>query len=112
MNYKAYLKQDGEGCDYTIGCAQTVINIEANTMPEAFTKLYNIIAESYTGDRSLGYCELYEVNQIITLNLEKWYKMIENSEKSDYQIQIEKEEKELYLKLKEKFGDYTLIESK
>lgn len=39
MIYKAYLKQQGEGCDYTIGCAQTVIEIEAQNIDEAKQKL-------------------------------------------------------------------------
>jgi hypothetical protein len=43
MEYKAYLKQNGEGCDYTIGCGQTVISIDAQNVLEAKQKLYQKI---------------------------------------------------------------------
>lgn len=29
MKYYAYLKQEGEGCDYTIGCGNTLITLNA-----------------------------------------------------------------------------------
>lgn len=32
MKYYAYLKQKGEGCDYTIGCAQTIITMNSLQM--------------------------------------------------------------------------------
>jgi len=65
MIYKAYLKQSGEGCDYTIGCAQTIIDIEAQSIDEAKQKLYQEIEESYTGEQELELCELYEINEVV-----------------------------------------------
>ena len=43
MKYKAYLKQDGEGCDYTIGCGQTIVELQANNKEEAKEKLTQLI---------------------------------------------------------------------
>jgi len=71
MFYKAYLKQRGDGCDYTIGCAQTVVDIDAKNIDEASLKLLQIIKESYSGDRELEYYELYEINKVIVCSSPK-----------------------------------------
>lgn len=71
--YKAYLVQSGEGCDYTIGCAQTVINIEANNMEEAKEKLTEIIKEEYYDFQELESAELYECNQVFKMPLNDIY---------------------------------------
>jgi hypothetical protein len=30
MKYVAYLKQDGEGCDYTIGCGLEMVKLKSD----------------------------------------------------------------------------------
>lgn len=59
MNYYAYLKQKGEGCDYTIGCGNTLIRIEANSDKEAISKLSEIIEERYSDDPELSNVSLF-----------------------------------------------------
>lgn len=54
MKYYAYLKQKGEGCDYTIGCGNTLIDIEAKNDDEARAKLSEIIKEEYIDDTTLS----------------------------------------------------------
>ena len=54
MKYFAYLKQKGEGCDYTIGCAQTLISFDANDDDDAKQKLSERIQEEYTGEFELS----------------------------------------------------------
>lgn len=54
MKYFAYLKQKGEGCDYTIGCAQTLITFDANDDDDAKQKLSERIQEEYTGEFELS----------------------------------------------------------
>jgi hypothetical protein len=104
MTYKAYLKQYAEGCDYTIGCAQTVIEIEAKNINEAKQKLFEEIQENYTWDKKLEFCELYEIKKTVICNLKEWYNqiyeaanIIENKRKED----LERKE---YERLKLKFG--------
>jgi len=94
MIYKAYLKQYGEGCDYTIGCAQTVINIEAQSLDDAKEKLYQEI-KGYVGELELELCELYEINNVVVCDLKEWYKRI-----YDAGYAIEQQRKE-YLEHKE-----------
>lgn len=60
MRYYAYLKQSGEGCDYTIGCAQTLITIEAENDSEAKEKLADEIMENYHGETELSKVLLFK----------------------------------------------------
>lgn len=60
MKYYAYLKQKGEGCDYTIGCAQTIRTFEANDDDDAKLKLSDIILEDYTGETELSKVLLFK----------------------------------------------------
>lgn len=53
MKYYAWLKQRGEGCDYTIGCGSTLVTIDANGDDEAREKLKELIIEQYYGETEL-----------------------------------------------------------
>ena len=104
MKYKAYLTQEGEGCDYTIGCAQTVIDIHANNIGDAKQKLIEIIEEDYNCfEYSLSGAEIYECNQIHIMPIKEIYNEIDAKEMEREQKRIEEEELKQYLKLKEKF---------
>lgn len=105
MIYKAYLRQSGEGCDYTIGCAQTVIEIEAQSIDEAKQKLYQKIEEIYTGEWELELCELYEINEVVICDLKEWYKRIDDAEYAIEQQRKEDLERKEYERLKAKFGE-------
>lgn len=105
MTYKAYLKQIGEGCDYSIGCAQTVISIEAKDIEEAKTKLKEIIKEEYYDERSLETCELYEINKIVDINVGEIYaEMIEELNTYNEELMKERERME-YERLKRKYEE-------
>jgi hypothetical protein len=104
MIYKAYLKQCGEGCDYTIGCAQRVIEIEAQSIDEAKQKLYQEIEENYTGELELELCELYEINEVVVCDLKEWYKRIDDAEYAIEQQRKEDLERKEFERLKAKFG--------
>ena len=104
MIYKAYLIQSGEDCDYTIGCAQTVIDIEAQSIDEAKQKLYQEIEESYTGEQDLELCELYEINEVVICDLKEWYKRIDDAEYAIEQQRKEDLERKEFERLKAKFG--------
>ena len=43
MKFIAVLKQQGEGCDYSIECGKTTIEIDANTLEEFLSCLANEI---------------------------------------------------------------------
>jgi hypothetical protein len=104
MKYKAYLKQSGEGCDYTIGCAQKVINIEATNMEEAKQKLAKKLPDYGVSERPIETAEIYEVNTVFAFDTNAFYDEIENKDKLEAQrIQDEVERRE-YERLKRKFG--------
>ena len=76
MIYKAYLKQSGEGCDYTIGCGRTMITIIATDIEDAKIKLIEEIEDNYSGDQKLVLCELYEINEVFTCDLDEIYNVV------------------------------------
>jgi len=73
MIYKAYLKQLGEGCDYTISCGKTVIDINANNEEEAVQELYREIEENYIGEHELEFCELYRIDRVVVYDNNQLY---------------------------------------
>jgi hypothetical protein len=101
--YKAYLKQSGEGCDYTIGCAQTVVGFLAENMESAHLRLKEIIMDEYTGERQLDSANIYEVTEEVSVNLETLYAEYNEMQRAaaqGYKLQKEREE---YERLKNKF---------
>jgi len=95
-HYKAYLKQAGEGCDYTIECGTKVIDIHAGTIEEAQIILMDIIKTEYSFDElSLSKVELYEIENIISIDMKKFYKDLSDLKK------IEKQKKQDDLDKKE-----------
>jgi len=102
--YIAYIKQDGEGCDYTIGCAQTVKRFEANSFEEAEIKLKEIIDEDYSNEEfRLEFAELFEINKNKEIDLEALYNQIDNKEEQEQQKLQEQKERKEYERLKNKF---------
>ena len=106
MEYKAYLKQSGEGCDYTIGCAQLVINIEANNIEEAKHKLSLIIIDDYGqfDEVSLSSAELYEVNEVFKMPVEEIYAKNNELKRKNTEIEQEKLDAIEFERLKKKFN--------
>ncbi|HMT02306.1 MAG TPA: hypothetical protein PKD00_03200 [Burkholderiales bacterium] len=103
--YKAYLQQDGIGCDYTIGCSQTVIDIKANSMEEARLKLELEIQENYSHyDMRLKNAELYDVVQVISLNMNHIYTQYDKAKNKEIQLLKEEKEREEYERLKAKYN--------
>jgi hypothetical protein len=103
MKYKAYLKQAAEGCDYTIGCAQTVIDIEASNIVEAKELLFNKIKKNYTGEYKLESCEIYEINEIEICDLDTWYSTISIEKQQEKQALIDARDRIEYERLRKKF---------
>lgn len=106
MIFKAYLRT-GAACDYTIGCGQTVITIsDVKNSSEAQLKLKEIIKEEYSSyDYRIENCELYEINEVIQINLSKMYSEIENEKLLEEERKENIKEYNEYLRLKEKFKE-------
>lgn len=91
MKFIAILRQEGEGCDYTIGCGINVIQFEAEDYIEAAKKLKLIVYENYNNDdarlKSLIY---YHVDGTYDTDIKKWY-----DEFATLKVQKIEKEKEL-----------------
>lgn len=92
--FVAYLKQKGEGCDYTIGCARTLITIDADNMDDAKDKMIEKIKEEFQGETELSSCIIYEVSNEIKLPLNSIYKEIEDEKKLKKQKKRRRKRKE------------------
>jgi len=102
--YKANISE-GQGCDYTIACGETVIEVGASTMDEAREKIISIIREEYSHpERRLQYCELYEVSDIFSVDLKQLYESIDEAKGVTEQLQRDNEERAEFERLKNKFG--------
>jgi hypothetical protein len=105
MKYKAYLKQEGYGCDYTIACGINVIDITANNIDEATEQVSDYIFTNYCEDVKLESCEIYEINQIVKIDLVDIYnkKRLHDEEIELYKIELDELKK--YQELKAKYGN-------
>ncbi len=111
--FLAYLNQ-GQGCDYTIGCGFKIIQLEAGTHEEALKELQEKIVgqwneddkrfyEGYTGESALETATLYDVSNITCVPIEKWYKEArEQEEYAKNKVNEQNEKKELQ-RLKKKY---------
>jgi len=105
MKYKAYLKQDGEGCDYTIGCGQIVVEINASNIDEAKQTLTELISENYSqSDERIVSCDLYEINEVFTIDVGGIYSHKEILEEEQKQKQTLEEDKKEFERLKAKLS--------
>jgi endonuclease III-like uncharacterized protein len=105
MKYIAILRQDGEGCDYTIGCGINTIEFEANDALEAGLKLKEIVRENYNNsEKKLKSAVYYEIKAGYTCDLPKWYSAFETENlKRVMEEQTRKELLELE-RLQQKYG--------
>lgn len=103
MKYYAHLVQKGEGCDYTIGCANTLIEIDAISDEEAIKKLSEEIKESFTYDRELSSVKLFK--EEIPFDLESVYSEFNSYKDSENKRLRHLKDREEYERLKSKFGE-------
>ena len=104
--YIAVIYGIGEGCDYTIACNQTIKIVEAENEQEVLQKVledYDQIEDRVGCKAVIDNVEIYELkNDGVQFNnlADKFYK-----EKEIYKNKLkEKNDRELYEKLKRKFG--------
>jgi len=104
--FVVFIKQDGEGCDYTIACGRNLLTIEANDIEEAELKVSDIIKEEYFDEQSLYHCIIYEVCDELKVNLKQIYKEMDDDKKSEEEKKQEEKEKREYERLVKKFGEF------
>lgn len=103
--YKVYIKERSEGCDYTIGCARTILTIQAESMSEAKEKFAEEVKENHSHrEGRLKSAEIFEVAESVSIDMEEVYKRIDDDEYNERQTQAEAKERAEYERLKSKFG--------
>lgn len=102
--YIAYLDQ-GQGCDYTIGCGKKVISIDAESIEDAREKLINIICTEYYNDEyRLTNVVLYEINTFLVMSPEFIYDKFNTIKMLEKQREIDAKERAEFERLKSKFA--------
>lgn len=105
MNFVAYLKQIGEGCDYTIGCGQKLIPLNAQSWDEARAEMRRLMAENYSHDESrLEAVTIYEVKTALRIPVDYWYSEIEDEEAQEQAARDKEQRRSEYERLKREFG--------
>lgn len=107
-HYALYLEQEGEGCDYTIGCGRNLQHLRASTLEEAKVEAKEIVvgdADGYGGhfDES----EVHRatlVSLVSDLPVEKWYAEHAAAQKQRKQTDAEAKEKAELARLLAKHG--------
>lgn len=102
MKYYAYLKQHGEGCDYTIGCGNTLITIEADNDDDARVKLSEEISENYYGEQELEGVKLFK--ELIDFDMESVYSDMKASKEESKNKMQHIKDMEDFERLKKKLG--------
>lgn len=103
MKYGVFLKESGEGCDYTIGCGQTFRVLKSTTLEdatiEARTEIFDTTYISNYDRRTLQQAFLVEIKEDLTAFCGLATKQKEQDrdaeEKAQKRAQIEKLRKEL-----------------
>jgi len=108
----AYLKQKSYGCDYTIDCGSTLIELSATAKEKAIEELKELIVGEYSdGERNEGYWEesalksvcFYEVSLAENMPVSQWYAEAIESDKLQEEKKVKNEEYAEYERLKNKF---------
>ena len=115
--YIAYIKQDGEGCDYTIACGYKLIELRGGTIEEAREDLMKRMSPhgwddeddedydtSYSGEQALESATIYEVTSEEEFDTDEFYKSFKEREKLSKQDAADRKEREEYQRLHNKFG--------
>ncbi len=109
--------QQGEGCDYSIGCGTCFDTIQADSMKDAVKKLTAISEDGDDSDESLAstfdqeertlkLCIVFPMDSSkdITEDFERSWSEMEKKKELEKDAEEEENEKEEYQRLKKKFG--------
>lgn len=101
MAYKLWLKQDGQGCDYTIGCANELFDLKAKDKDKAIKESSKIIKENTHEECTFETALLLEVVEDITHVCEE----VVSEQAEEEQEEIKNEKRKQLKKLKEELGE-------
>ena len=101
MSWKLYMKQRGNGCDYMIGCGQTVEDLRAKEQGNATAEAIRRIKERTHSECTIEKAYLFQVTEDLS-----YVGQEAAQERYDRIAKAELEEKKAQLKrLKEELGE-------
>lgn len=100
--FYAYVRQ-GEGCDYTIACGETLWPLDAKSKEAAIEKLKACIL-TYRRGNEIEAADLLEIANYESMPVDQWYTEQETAEELEAKAKREAQERQEYERLKEKFG--------
>jgi len=72
MTYYLYAQQKGEGCDYTIGCAQAIYRLKATCLEELAADVKQVFDEyGLAGEKELAELKVFELIETPVMG---WYR--------------------------------------
>ncbi len=85
--FVAYIKQAGDGCDYTIACGYKLVHLKSDNYDDAMLEIRKLLGEdgqedAYTGDIALESVRLIEVANSWKVDVAKIYGEIAAVEKT------------------------------
>ncbi len=102
--WRLWLKQFGEGCDYTIGCGQKMMDLKAVTYQSALEEADKEVRERGLDEQAIQEAILIPVDSTIPINVSKInFEMETERRQAKEKTQKEKEEAE-FERLKKKLG--------
>lgn len=114
--FAVVLKQQGEGCDYSIGCGMTLLMLDASTRDEALIEAKRRILGKPSEDAYYGYEDSYLVGTEANLEsatvvqieyefpVKEWYHQILAAQAASDEKQKLAKERAEYERLQKKFG--------
>lgn len=109
MRYLVCRKQEGVGCDYTIGCGMNFEFVEADSLQQVIDETifpYGKTGDSvFEDDNPLKEFLIVPARYVTKVNLNKIANEIKQVLEKNAAIEEEKREIKLYKKLKEKYED-------
>lgn len=117
--FLVYVKQHGEGCDYTIGCGRKVFFIEARDMIQAKDRFTRMLSPEfgqdnqpewtkdyggYNGEMKLVSAQIFEVADEVKVDVAECYENIEKFKIEKALKAVEEKERKEFERLKAKYG--------
>lgn len=100
--YAVYLEQDGEGCDYTIGCGSKLVMLDAKTAEDAIEECRRFIPAEHTHESEIKSATLVLVGGKLPVG--DWYAEVAQRKEAE---QAKADEDKERAKLAELSAKYT-----
>tara|TARA_R110000796_G_scaffold162503_1_gene279271 strand:- start:12539 stop:12898 length:360 start_codon:yes stop_codon:yes gene_type:complete len=117
-NFIVHIEQAAEGCDYTIGCGNSLVKLYAEDITQAHERFISMLSPDfddddvdwtdnygcYYGEMALANATIYEVTNNHKVDVKSIYDNLELLKELVVRLKTEEVEKKEFERLKEKYG--------